>query len=82
MLGASRIYKYFLTQFTDLAAHDNGEFFTPMSLVQMFVNVIDPDHGTIVDPACGSGGRLVITSSASVSADISGEPGIQLSIGS
>jgi len=54
-----RIYEYFLTQFADLAAHDNGEFFTPMSLVQMIVNVIEPDHGTILDPACGSGGMFV-----------------------
>lgn len=54
-----RIYEYFLTQFADLAAHDNGEFFTPMSLVQMIVNVIEPDHGTVLDPACGSGGMFV-----------------------
>lgn len=54
-----RIYEYFLTQFAGLAAHDNGEFFTPMSLVQMIVNVIEPDHGTVLDPACGSGGMFV-----------------------
>lgn len=54
-----RIYEYFLTQFADLKAHDNGEFFTPISLVQMIVNVIEPDHGTVLDPACGSGGMFV-----------------------
>jgi type I restriction enzyme M protein len=54
-----RIYEYFLTQFADLKAHDNGEFFTPVSLVQMLVNVIEPDHGTVLDPACGSGGMFV-----------------------
>lgn len=54
-----RIYEYFLTKFADLAAHDGGEFFTPMSLVQMIVNVIEPDHGTVLDPACGSGGMFV-----------------------
>lgn len=54
-----RIYEYFLTQFADLKAHDNGEFFTPISLVQMIVNVIEPDHGNILDPACGSGGMFV-----------------------
>ena len=42
-----RIYKYFLTQFADLKAHDGGEFFTPVSLVQMITNVIEPDHGTV-----------------------------------
>jgi type I restriction enzyme M protein len=40
-----RIYEYFLTQFADLKAHDGGEFFTPISLVQLIVNVIEPDHG-------------------------------------
>jgi type I restriction enzyme M protein len=37
-----RIYEYFLTQFADLKAHDGGEFFTPVSLVQMIANVIEP----------------------------------------
>jgi len=54
-----RIYEYFLTQFADLKAHDGGEFFTPVSLVEMIVNVIEPEHGTILDPACGSGGMFV-----------------------
>jgi type I restriction enzyme M protein len=54
-----RIYEYFLTQFADLKAHDGGEFFTPVSLVQLIVNVIEPDHGTVLDPACGSGGMFV-----------------------
>ena len=54
-----RIYEYFLTQFADQKAHDGGEFFTPVSLVQMIVNVIEPDHGRVIDPACGSGGMFV-----------------------
>lgn len=54
-----RIYEYFLTQFADQGAHDGGEFFTPVSLVQLLVNVIEPDHGKIFDPACGSGGMFV-----------------------
>ena len=54
-----RIYEYFLTQFADQKAHDGGEFFTPVSLVQMLVNVIEPDHGDVIDPACGSGGMFV-----------------------
>jgi len=54
-----RIYEYFLTQFADLKAHDGGEFFTPVSIVQMIVNVIEPDHGRVLDPACGSGGMFV-----------------------
>lgn len=54
-----RIYEYFLTKFADQKAHDGGEFFTPVSLVQLIVNVIEPDHGNVIDPACGSGGMFV-----------------------
>ncbi|MAI91315.1 N-6 DNA methylase [Ponticaulis sp.] len=54
-----KIYEYFLTQFADQKAHDGGEFFTPTSIVQTIVNVIEPDHGKIIDPACGSGGMFV-----------------------
>lgn len=54
-----RIYEYFLTQFADQGAHDGGEFFTPISLVQMIANVIEPAHGKVLDPACGSGGMFV-----------------------
>ncbi|MDH5784778.1 MAG: type I restriction-modification system subunit M, partial [Chromatiales bacterium] len=54
-----RIYEYFLTGFANLKAHDGGEFFTPISLVEMITNVIEPDHGKVLDPACGSGGMFV-----------------------
>lgn len=54
-----RIYEYFLTQFADVGAHDNGEFFTPVSLVSLIANVLEPDHGIVFDPACGSGGMFV-----------------------
>ncbi len=57
-----RIYEYFLMKFAIQGAQDNGEFFTPPSLVQTIVNVIEPDHGLILDPACGSGGMFVQTS--------------------
>ena len=43
-------------------AHDNGEFFTPPSIVQTIVNVIEPDHGVVLDSACGSGGMFVQSS--------------------
>src|SRR5436190_17373623 len=57
-----RIYEYFLAKFSVQKAHDNGEFFTPPSIVQTIVNVIEPDHGTVFDPACGSGGMFVQSS--------------------
>jgi type I restriction enzyme M protein len=45
-----RIYEYFLMKFAMQGAQDNGEFFTPPSLVQTIVNVIEPDHGVVFDP--------------------------------
>jgi type I restriction enzyme M protein len=57
-----RIYEYFLAEFSKQGAHDNGEFFTPPSIVQTIVNVIEPDHGIVLDPACGSGGMFVQSS--------------------
>ena len=57
-----RIYEYFLAQFSKQGAHDNGEFFTPPSIVQTIVNVIEPDHGCVLDPASGSGGMFVQSS--------------------
>ncbi len=57
-----RIYEYFLAKFSIQKAHDNGEFFTPSSLVQTIVNVIEPDHGVVLDPAAGSGGMFVQSS--------------------
>jgi type I restriction enzyme M protein len=58
-----RIYEYFLAKFSIQEAHDNGEFFTPSSIVQTIVNVIEPDHGTVFDPACGSAGGMFVQSS-------------------
>ncbi len=54
-----RINEYFLAEFSKQRAHDNGEFFTPPSIVQTIVNVIEPDHGRVLDPAAGSGGMFV-----------------------
>lgn len=54
-----RIYEYFLTQFADQKAHDGGEFFTPISLVSLIANVLEPKEGIVLDPACGSGGMFV-----------------------
>ena len=56
-----RIYEYFLNQFAQSGAQEGGEFFTPPSLVRMIVNVIEPDHGIVLDPACGSAAMFVQT---------------------
>lgn len=54
-----RIYEYFLGKFAPSVASDDGVFFTPKSLVRMIMNVIEPERGTMLDPACGSGGMFV-----------------------
>ena len=54
-----RIYEYFLTKFADQKAHDGGEFFTPVSIVSLIAHVLDPEFGSVLDPACGSGGMFV-----------------------
>lgn len=54
-----QIYEYFLSQFAKAEGRRGGEFFTPTSIVQLIVDVIEPFHGRILDPACGSGGMFV-----------------------
>ena len=56
-----KIYEYFLNKFAQTGAQEGGEFFTPPSLVRLIVNIIEPDRGTVFDPACGSGGMFVQT---------------------
>lgn len=57
-----RIYEYFLGKFAPAVASDDGVFFTPKSLVRMIMNVIEPERGIMLDPACGSGGMFVSAS--------------------
>jgi type I restriction enzyme M protein len=54
-----KIYEYFLGKFAMAEGQHGGEFFTPTSLVKLIVSVIEPFHGKILDPACGSGGMFV-----------------------
>ena len=53
-----RTYEYFLTKFSKQAGK-GGEFFTPPCIVRILVNVIQPFHGKVYDPCCGSGGMFV-----------------------
>ena len=53
------IYEYFLGKFAMAEGRKGGQFYTPTSLVKLIVNVIEPFHGKILDPACGSGGMFV-----------------------
>ena len=54
-----KIYEYFLGKFAMSEGQKGGEFFTPTTLVRLIVEVIEPYHGRIFDPACGSGGMFV-----------------------
>lgn len=53
------IYEYFLGKFAMTEGQKGGEFFTPSSIVRLIVEIIEPFHGRIYDPACGSGGMFV-----------------------
>jgi type I restriction enzyme M protein len=50
-----KIYEYFLGKFAMSEGQKGGEFFTPISLVTLIVEIIEPYHGYILDPANGSG---------------------------
>ena len=54
-----RIYEYFLGEFAMTEGQGGGEFYTPSSIVKLLTEVIEPFHGRILDPACGSGGMFV-----------------------
>jgi len=54
-----RIYEYFLGKFAEAEGRKGGEFYTPRSLTQLIVEVLDVKGGRIFDPACGSGGFFV-----------------------
>ena len=54
-----RIYEYFLGAFAMTEGQGGGEFYTPSSLVKLLTEIIEPFHGRILDPACGSGGMFV-----------------------
>ena len=54
-----RIYEYFLGQFARTEGQKGGEFYTPSGIVRLLTEIIEPFHGRILDPACGSGGMFV-----------------------
>jgi len=58
-----RIYEYFLGNFAPRSLQKGGEFFTPYSVVRLIVEILEPYHGRIYDPACGSGGMFVQSAS-------------------
>lgn len=54
-----RVYEYFLQAFALNAEKEEGEFYTPHSIVELIASIIEPYDGTIYDPCCGPGGMFV-----------------------
>jgi type I restriction enzyme M protein len=60
-----RVYEYFLSQFAGSEGKRGGEFYTPRSVVQVLVQMLEPlptsqgAGGRVYDPCCGSGGMFV-----------------------
>jgi len=52
------IYEYFIGMFADAEGKRGGEFFTPKSIVELLVQMLEPGKGRIYDPCCGSGGMF------------------------
>ncbi len=54
-----RVYEYFIGEFANSEGKRGGEFFTPVSIVKTLVAMLEPTHGSVYDPCCGSGGMFV-----------------------
>jgi type I restriction enzyme M protein len=54
-----RVYEYFLAEFAGAEGKKGGEFYTPNSVVQLLVEMIEPYRGRVYDPCCGSSGMFV-----------------------
>jgi type I restriction enzyme M protein len=73
-----KIYEYFLGAFAMKEGQKGGEFFTPFSMVNLIVEVIEPFHGRLFDPANGGGNMFV--SSARFVANHRKNPSTEISI--
>ena len=54
-----RVYEYFLAQFASAEGKKGGEFYTPRCIVKLLVEMLEPYHGRVYDPCCGSSGMFV-----------------------
>lgn len=54
-----RTYEYCLAKFAEAEGKNAGEFYTPACIVRTLVEIIEPYHGRVYDPCCGSGGMFV-----------------------
>lgn len=54
-----RVFEYFLGQFALAEGKKGGQFYTPRSVVELLVEMLEPYNGRVFDPCCGSGGMFV-----------------------
>ncbi len=54
-----RVYEYFLQIYAASGTKEDGEFYTPASIVKLIAEMIEPYDGVVYDPCCGSGGMFV-----------------------
>lgn len=54
-----RTYEYCLAKFAEQEGKLAGEFYTPSCVVRTLVEILQPYHGRVYDPCCGSGGMFV-----------------------
>jgi type I restriction enzyme M protein len=73
-----KVYEFMMGEFAMQEMQKGGEFYTPASIVRLIVEIIEPYHGRILDPACGSGGMFV--HSADFVREHQHEPGKELSL--
>ncbi len=55
------VYEYFLGQFALAEGRKGGQFYTPRSVVQLLIDMLQPTKGKVYDPCCGSGGMFVMS---------------------
>lgn len=53
------VFEYFLGEFALAEGKKGGQFYTPRSVVELLVNMLEPYKGRVFDPCCGSGGMFV-----------------------
>lgn len=53
------VFEYFLGEFALAEGKKGGQFYTPRSVVELLVNMLEPYKGRVLDPCCGSGGMFV-----------------------
>ena len=57
----TRIFEICLYKFSELENNDSSDSYTPISIIQTIVRILNPTGGRVYDPCCGTGGMLIQT---------------------